>query len=61
MKYFDIETIVTLAFKNNFDELFKGYKDEIASGKIKTERDKFCFAFMAGGISVANLLEELTK
>lgn len=61
MKYFDTEGIVTLAFKNNVDELFKGYKDGIEAGKLKTERDKFCFAFMAGGISVANLLEQITK
>lgn len=61
MKYFDIETIVTLAFKNNFDELFKGYKDGINAGNIKTERDRFCFAFIAGGMSVANLLEQFTK
>lgn len=61
MKYFDTEGIVTLAFKNNVDELFKGYKDGIEAGKLKTERDKFCFAFIAGGISVANLLEQITK
>ena len=61
MKYFDIETIVTLAFKNNFDELFKGYKDGINAGNIKTEGDRFCFAFIAGGISAANLLEQFTK
>lgn len=61
MKYFDTEGIVTLAFKNNVDELFKGYKDGIKEGRLKTERDKFCFAFMAGGISVANLLEQITK